>query len=73
MRLGRVYGTGGSPRTRCHDIRHTWASWHAQSGTSLQKLMELGGWASFEMTLRYAHLAGEHLMTAASRVDGTNL
>jgi len=35
--------------------------------------MELGGWASFEMTLRYAHLAGEHLMTAASRVDGTNL
>jgi integrase len=58
---------------RWHDLRHTWASWHVQSGTSLQELMELGGWASFEMVLRYAHLAGEHLKTAASRVDGTNL
>jgi len=58
---------------RWHDLRHTWASWHVQSGTSLQELMELGGWASFEMVLRYAHLAGEHLKTAASRVDGTNV
>jgi len=58
---------------RWHDLRHTWASWHVQSGTSLQELMELGGWASFEMVLRYAHLAGEHLKQAASRVEGTNL
>lgn len=58
---------------RWHDLRHTWASWHVQSGTSLQELMELGGWASFEMVLRYAHLAGEHLKQAASHVDGTKL
>ena len=58
---------------RWHDLRHTWASWHVQNGTSLQELMELGGWSSFEMVLRYAHLAGEHLKLAASRVDGTNL
>jgi integrase len=58
---------------RWHDLRHTWASWHVQNGTSLQELMELGGWSSFEMVLRYAHLAGEHLQKAASRVDGTNL
>ncbi|RMH15798.1 MAG: site-specific integrase [Gammaproteobacteria bacterium] len=58
---------------RWHDLRHTWASWHVQNGTSLQELMELGGWSSYEMVLRYAHLAGEHLKGAASRVSGTIL
>jgi len=57
---------------RWHDLRHTWASWHAQNGTSLQELMELGGWSTMEMVLRYAHLAGEHLKGAASRIEGTN-
>lgn len=37
---------------RWHDLRHTWAPWHVQSGTSLQELQELGGWSSFEMVLR---------------------
>ena len=39
------------------------------SGTSLQELMELGGWKSFEMVLRYAHLAPEDLSTAAQRIE----
>ena len=56
---------------RWHDLRHTWASWHVQNGTSLQELMELGGWSSFEMVLRYAHLAGEHLKQVADRIEGT--
>lgn len=58
---------------RWHDLRHTWASWHVQHGTSLQELMELGGWSSYEMVLRYAHLATDHLQEAAQRIDGTNL
>ncbi|WP_210397307.1 tyrosine-type recombinase/integrase [Motiliproteus sediminis] len=58
---------------RWHDLRHTWASWHVQNGTSLYELMELGGWSSFEMVLRYAHMAGEHLRKAAGHVDGTVL
>jgi hypothetical protein len=48
---------------------HTWASWHVQSGTSLQELMELGGWRSYEMVLRYAHLAPEKLISVASRIE----
>ena len=54
---------------RFHDLRHTWASWHVMEGTSLQELMELGGWKSYEMVLRYAHLAPEHLADAASRIE----
>jgi hypothetical protein len=33
--------------------------------------MELGGWKSFEMVLRYAHLAREHLADAAKRIERT--
>ncbi|MDE2221045.1 MAG: site-specific integrase, partial [Gammaproteobacteria bacterium] len=54
---------------RFHDLRHTWASWHRQNGTSLQKLMELGGWKTFEMVLRYAHLAPEKLLSVARRIE----
>ncbi len=31
--------------------------------------MELGGWKSYEMVLRYAHLAPEHLANAAARIE----
>ena len=54
---------------RWHDLRHTWASWHVQNGTSLQELQQLGGWSSFEMVLRYAHLSSKHLQQAAERVN----
>jgi integrase len=56
---------------RFYDLRHTWASWHVMSGTSLQELMELRDWKSYEMVLRYAHLAPEHLSTAAARTEQT--
>jgi integrase len=59
----------GIDNFRFHDLRHTWASWHVMSGTRLQELMELGGWKSFEMVLRYAHLAPEHLANAAKRIE----
>lgn len=53
---------------RFHDVRHTWASWHVQSGTPLNRLMELGGWSKYEMVLRYAHLAPDHLAQHADTV-----
>ncbi|EIF30587.1 site-specific recombinase XerD [Burkholderia sp. Ch1-1] len=53
---------------RFHDVRHTWASWHAQAGTPLNRLMELGGWTKYEHVLRYAHLAPDHLAHHANAV-----
>lgn len=61
----------GITNFRWHDLRHTWASWHVQNGTSLQELQQLGGWSSYEMVLRYAHLSSDHLREAASRVNVT--
>lgn len=53
---------------RWHGLRHTWASWHVMSGTSLHELMQLGGWRTFVMVLRYAHLSADHLQVAARRI-----
>ena len=58
---------------RWHDLRHTWASWHAQDGTPLHVLQELGGWASAEMVQRYAHLSTEHLANYVDRRVGLKL
>lgn len=58
----------GVPGFRFHDLRHTWASWHAMAGTPLSVLQELGGWHSAQMVQRYAHLSPEHLAAAAERV-----
>lgn len=46
---------------RWHDLRHTWASWHAQHGTPLHVLQELGGWQTADMVRAYAHLSTKHL------------
>jgi len=54
---------------RFHDLRHTWASWHRQAGTSCDELKELGGWKTRSMVDRYAKFATEHLASAASRID----
>lgn len=62
-----VMAAGVAP-LRWHDLRHTWASWHVQRGTSLHQLMQLGGWASYQMVLRYGHLAPDHLADAAERL-----
>jgi integrase len=54
---------------RFHDLRHTWASWHRQAGTSCDELKDLGGWKSRVMVDRYAKFGTEHLTTAAARIE----
>ena len=54
---------------RFHDLRHTWASWHRQAGTSCDELKDLGGWKSRSMVDRYAKFATENLLFAASRIE----
>lgn len=53
----------GIENFRWHDQRHTWATLHAQAGTPMHVLQELGGWASPEMVKRYAHFTAGHLAT----------
>jgi len=64
----RVCKAAGVPWLRFHDLRHTWASWHAMAGTPMNVLQELGGWATPQMLRKYAHLSPEHLAQAAERV-----
>ena len=59
----------GIENFRFHDLRHTWASWHRQSGTSCDELKDLGGWKSRVMVDRYAKYATEHLAVAAARIE----
>jgi integrase len=53
---------------RWHDLRHTGASWAVQSGVTLPELMVLGGWKSYRMVLRYAHLAPANASKAVEKV-----
>jgi integrase len=52
-----------------HDLRHTWASWHRQAGTSCDELKDLGGWKTRSMVDRYAKFATENLLSAATRIE----
>jgi integrase len=58
---------------RWHDLRHTFASWMAQSGASDRVLQQAGGWSSAKMVERYAHLRPSdmlpHLLAVSSKLD----
>jgi len=60
---------GGITDFRFHHLRHTWASWHRQAGTSCDELKDLGGWKSRVMVDRYAKFGTEHLTAAAARIE----
>lgn len=68
----RACKKAGITNFRWHDLRHTWASWHVQTGTDLRTLMELGGWSTFEMVLRYAHLNPDNLRNDANRITNSS-
>jgi integrase len=55
----------GIENFRWHDLRHTFTSWLAQSGTPMHVLQQMGAWESSSMVRRYAHLAPAHLAVHA--------
>lgn len=65
----RALRDAGISGFRCHDIRHTWASWLAQAGVEQYKLQEMGGWKSVSMVRRYAHLKTKHLLDSSRTID----
>lgn len=65
----RAVTRAGILPVRWHDLRHTWASWHVQNGTTLKALQELGGWASLEQVQIYAHLAPSTVASFADNVS----
>jgi site-specific recombinase XerD len=52
-----------------HDLRHHFASWFVMRGGSLQALKEILGHADLKMTLRYAHLAPDHLRSEIAKTE----
>ncbi len=54
---------------RFHDLRHHFASWFVMRGGSLQALKEILGHATLAMTMRYAHLAPEHLRNEVAKTE----
>ena len=49
---------------RFHDLRHTFASHLVMKGVDLRTVAKLMGHKDIKMTMRYAHLAPEHLQAA---------
>lgn len=52
--LGRHHGIEG---LSAHDGRHYWATYEANNGTPINRLMDAGGWNSSAMPLRYIESA----------------
>jgi integrase len=53
---------------RFHDLRHTTASYLAQSGATLLEIADVLGHKQIEVTKRYAHLCIEHKSSLINRV-----
>lgn len=73
----KARATAEMPGVRFHDLRHTAASWWAQSGANLAVIRDLLGHANLAVTSRYSHLMTKDLKavveaTAAGLERGKN-
>jgi integrase len=53
---------------RWHDLRHTFATWLGQSGSSLSVIKDLLGHSSIAVTQKYRHVASSEMRDALQRV-----
>lgn len=53
-----------------HGLRHSWATWHVQSGTPLDVLQKLGSWSDMRMVLNYSHHSAGYLAQFADNTKG---
>lgn len=58
---------------RFHDLRHTFASHLVMAGVDLTTVQKLMGHKDIKMTLRYAHLAPEHLKAAVESLNYSSI
>ena len=62
--LKGVCSLAGISGFRCHDLRHTYASWALASGCNLITLQNLLGHGDLNMTMRYSHISAQDMVTA---------
>jgi integrase len=60
--------SGVSP-FRFHDLRHTFAGWLVMGSVDIRTVQELLGQKDLRMTMRYVHLALDHMMRAVRVLD----
>lgn len=51
-----------------HDCRHTWATWLYAETRDIGELMQLGGWKTASMVMRYAHTNPDHLADSIAKL-----
>jgi integrase len=59
----------GIPHVRFHDLRHTFASHLVMGGVDIRTVQELLGHKDIRMTMRYSHLAPDHMKNAVRILD----
>jgi integrase len=64
----RLRKQAGIPHFRIHDLRHSYASFMANSGRSLYEIQQLLGHADSRVTQRYSHLTASTLQAASNTV-----
>ncbi|MFC1833191.1 tyrosine-type recombinase/integrase [Thermodesulfobacteriota bacterium] len=67
--FGNALKRSGIPHFRFHDLRHTFASWLVMKGVDIRTVQELLGHKDLRMTMRYAHLAPDHMKRAVEVLD----
>jgi integrase len=68
-RFSRALCRAGIENFRFHDLRHTCASWLVMAGVELRKVRDILRHRDIRTTMRYAHLAPDHIKEAVKRLD----